>query len=75
MALKKVAEVWFVLFILNVLKFQHQPLTKNEESPNEEEVEECKNALRDLNIKAQLVEKNNPSSVQSSSENRDARSK
>lgn len=70
-ALKKLAEVWFVLLILNVLKFQHQhwPLTKNEDSPNEEEVEECKNALRELNVKAQLVEKNNALYLQSSSEN------
>lgn len=70
-ASKKVAEVWFVLLILNVLKiqYQHWPLTKNEDSPNEEEVEECKNARRDLNVKARLVEKNNASYVQSSSEN------
>lgn len=34
-----------------------------------EQVEQCKNALIDLNVKAQLVEKNIPSYYQSSSEN------
>lgn len=44
----------FIYF--NILKRQHQqwPLTKSQES---QRVEECKNALKDLNVKSQLVEK------------------
>lgn len=59
----------------NVLKFQHWHSLWHRTKGAKEQVERYKNVLIDAKVKAQLGEKTNTSSNQSSSENWDAESK